>query len=68
MKLASNDPGDPNQVICKRDEVTGSRLEGAKQCHTRAEWAQIKATGVGQLQMQNNPGAAQAAVQAAGAP
>ena len=55
-KLAANDPGDPNQTICKREEVTGSRLEGAKECHTRAEWAQIKATGYDKLQMLGAPG------------
>jgi cytochrome c5 len=55
-KLASNDPGDPNQIICKREEVTGSRLEGAKECHSRAEWAQIKATGYDKLQMLGAPG------------
>jgi hypothetical protein len=55
-KVAANGPGDPNQTICKREEVTGSRLEGAKECHTRAEWAQIKATGYDKLQMLGAPG------------
>jgi hypothetical protein len=32
-----------NQVVCKRQETTGSRLGGAKICHTRQEWADISA-------------------------
>jgi hypothetical protein len=34
---------DPNQVICKREEVLGSRLGGKKVCRTREEWADIAA-------------------------
>jgi cytochrome c5 len=49
-------PGNPDQTICKREEVTGSRLAGARECHTRAEWAQIKATGMDKLQMLGAPG------------
>jgi hypothetical protein len=54
---ARNDTGNPDQIICKREEVTGSRLEGAKECHSRAEWAQIKATGYDKLQMMGAPSA-----------
>jgi len=59
VKLAANGQpaGDPNQVICKHDDVTGSRLEGAKECHTRAEWLQIKTAGYDQMQMQRAGGA-----------
>lgn len=49
-------PGNPDQVICKREEVTGSRLAGHRECHTRAEWAQIDATGMDKLQMLGAPG------------
>jgi hypothetical protein len=34
---------DSNQVICKREQSTESRLGGAKICHTRQEWADIAA-------------------------
>jgi hypothetical protein len=34
-----------------REEVTGSRLPPAKECHTRAQWAQRKANGDQQLQL-----------------
>jgi hypothetical protein len=35
-------PKDRSQeVVCRRQEVPGSRLGGASICHTRAEWAQI---------------------------
>ena len=33
---------DPNEVICERQEVLGSRLAKRKVCHTRAEWADLK--------------------------
>jgi hypothetical protein len=42
---------DPNQIICVREEVTGSRLPPAKECHTRAQWAQRRANGDQQLQL-----------------
>lgn len=32
---------DPNQLICKREEVIGTRLGGHKTCHTRADWENI---------------------------
>ena len=31
---------DPDQVICKRQKVTGSRLAGQRICKTRREWDQ----------------------------
>lgn len=33
---------DPNEVICEKQEVLGSRLAKRKVCHTRAEWADLK--------------------------
>lgn len=32
---------DPDEVICRRQDDTGSRLGGTKICHTRAEWDEI---------------------------
>ena len=32
---------DENEVVCKREDVTGSRLGGRKVCHTRLEWEQM---------------------------
>ncbi|HLZ84614.1 MAG TPA: hypothetical protein VKQ54_13695 [Caulobacteraceae bacterium] len=34
---------DSTQVVCKREDRTGSRLGGARVCHTRQEWADIAA-------------------------
>jgi cytochrome c5 len=48
---ANQKPDDPNQIICVREEVTGSRLDGARECHTRAEWAQRKTSGEQQMQL-----------------
>jgi cytochrome c5 len=47
---AAKKPDDPNQTVCLREEVTGSRLAPMK-CHTRAEWAQRRANGDEQLQL-----------------
>ena len=33
---------DPNEVICEKQEVTGSRLGGKRVCMTRAQWADRK--------------------------
>lgn len=33
---------DPNEVICEKQEVIGSRLGSKRICHTRAEWADLK--------------------------
>ena len=50
---------DPNVVICKREEATGTRLGPAKICHTRQEWAEMSAaarTSVGDMQSRANLG------------
>jgi hypothetical protein len=41
-QTAPKTPG-PDDVICKREEETGSRIPGAKVCHTRREWDQMSA-------------------------
>lgn len=33
---------DPNEVICEKQEVLGSRLAVRRVCMTRAEWAEHK--------------------------
>jgi hypothetical protein len=33
---------DPNEVVCEKQEVLGSRLATTKVCHTRAEWADLR--------------------------
>ena len=33
---------DPNEVVCEKQEVLGSRLATQKICRTRAEWAELK--------------------------
>ena len=39
---------DPNEVVCKKEDVLGSRLQTRKVCMTRAEWAEQR-----QLDRQN---------------
>ncbi len=31
---------DPNEVVCRKEEVLGSRLETRRVCMTRSEWAE----------------------------
>jgi len=38
---SSSKSRDPNEMVCKRSDTTGSRLGANKQCHTRAEWDQM---------------------------
>lgn len=33
---------DPNEVICEKQEVIGSRLQTKRICRTRAEWADLR--------------------------
>ena len=33
---------DPNEVICQRQEVVGSRLQKRRVCMTRAQWADLQ--------------------------
>jgi hypothetical protein len=37
---AAKSAPDPNQVICEKQEETGSRLAAHRVCKTRAEWAE----------------------------
>jgi hypothetical protein len=32
---------DPNKIICKSEQNSGSRLQRRRRCHTRAEWGEI---------------------------
>ena len=33
---------DPNRMICRTMEGSGSRLERQRACHTAAEWAELR--------------------------
>ena len=33
---------DPNEVICEKQEVIGSRLQSRRICRTRAQWADVR--------------------------
>jgi hypothetical protein len=33
---------DPNEIICEKQEVVGSRLATRRVCRTRAEWADLR--------------------------
>ena len=33
---------DPNRVICKTIEESGSRLKRVRACHTQAEWDELR--------------------------
>src|SRR5262249_11419037 len=34
---------DPNEVVCEKQEVIGSRLASKRVCMTRSQWADMKA-------------------------
>lgn len=38
VKLSSQNP-DPNEMVCEKQEVLGSRLVAKRVCMTRSEWA-----------------------------
>ncbi|MEO7366107.1 MAG: hypothetical protein ABIW03_07290 [Sphingomicrobium sp.] len=33
---------DPNQIVCEKQEILGSRLSSRRICHTRAQWADLR--------------------------
>ena len=39
---AAKKPRDPNEMVCEKQAIPGSRLAFAKVCHTRAEWADLR--------------------------
>ena len=43
-KPAKRAPLDPNQIVCEKEEVLGSRLATRKVCMTRAQWAEQRRT------------------------
>jgi hypothetical protein len=45
---------DPDQVVCVRVMDTGSRLPTTHECHTRAQWAQLRSSGMDTLGIANS--------------
>jgi len=46
---------DPNKVVCRTVEESGSRLKKTRACHTMAEWAEIRRQAKEQIDhIQNN--------------
>ena len=39
--VAARGPADPNQIICKTVDVTGSHLGSTRTCRTRAVWDEL---------------------------
>ena len=39
---SSKSSRDPNRVVCRSEQVVGSRLAKAERCMTAAEWAEVK--------------------------
>ena len=33
---------DPNEIVCERQKIPGTRLASARVCKTRAEWAELR--------------------------
>jgi hypothetical protein len=43
-KAHASDGRDPNEIVCQRVQMPGSRLIAGRMCKTRAEWAQQRLT------------------------
>lgn len=41
-QVAQIRPNDGDQVICEKEEDTGTRLGSHKICHTRSQWEQMR--------------------------
>ncbi|OWQ97783.1 hypothetical protein CDQ91_08995 [Sphingopyxis witflariensis] len=41
---------DPNEIICRKEQVLGSRLETKRRCMTRSEWAEANRVTRGELE------------------
>lgn len=39
---AAKSKRDPNEIVCEKQKIPGSRLATAKVCKTRGEWADLK--------------------------
>lgn len=42
QRAAAAKKSDPNEIVCEKQKVPGSRLAMAKVCKTRAEWADLR--------------------------
>lgn len=41
---------DPNEIVCRKEQVLGSRLETRRVCMTRSEWAEANRVNRGELE------------------
>ncbi len=41
--VEAKDKKDPNRIVCRTMDTTGSRLGKKKACHTAAEWTEMQA-------------------------
>lgn len=41
-QTAAKTTPDPNEVVCEKEEDTGSRIQSSKVCMTRSQWAEQK--------------------------
>ena len=48
--------GSQDEIVCKREEVTGSRLGGHKECHPRRVWEQMSADARDEVDRNQNTG------------
>ena len=49
--------GDPSKLVCRREEVTGSRLGGKRICQTQADWDAQERQSKLDVQHEQNRGA-----------
>ena len=53
---------DPDELICVTRNVTGSRLQRIRQCHTAAEWEEVRMQERVGLSRKQHNGASEGAV------
>ena len=41
-RAAPHKAQDPNEVVCEKQEVVGSRVQSRRVCMTRAQWADLR--------------------------
>lgn len=50
VATAAPSSGDPNQILCEKQEVIGSRLGHRKVCMTRSQWEESRRQDRGEIE------------------
>ncbi len=53
---ATGSAPDPNEIVCEKQHVLGSRLQNKRVCMTRSEWADLRSQDRQDLERQQQRG------------